>query len=118
MVPHFLHFSAGFLNYTWKYFVKMIHLHSIRLVRRVDDPVLLINPLIPAAPKQPFQLPQSFICIYLYVLKWCVYTLFHLTIPFNLVLSEDDSLTLFTHSCQLSPPPTIFYYISFQGLLS
>lgn len=115
VVPHFLLSSVGFLNYTWKYFVKMIHLRSIRLVGRVDDPVLLINPLIPAAPKQPFQLPQSFICIYLYVSKWRVYTLFHLTSPFNLVLSEDDSLTLFTHSCQLSPPHNFLLH-QFSGL--
>lgn len=117
VVPHFLLFSVGFLNYTWKYFVRMIHLHSRRLVGRVDDPVVLINPLIPAAPKQTFQLPHSFICIYLYVLKWHVYTLYHLTSSFSLVLSEDNGLTLFRHSCQFSTPTT-FYYISFQGLLS
>ena len=104
VVPHFLLFSVGFLNYTWKYFVKMIYLRSIRLVGRVDDPILLINPLIPAAPQQTFQLPHSFICIYLYVLKWHVYTLSHFTSSFHLVLPEDDGLTLFRHSCQLSAP--------------
>ena len=70
----------------------------------MDDPILLINPLIPAAPQQTFQLPHSFICIYLYVLKWHVYTLSHFTSSFHLVLPEDDGLTLFRHSCQLSAP--------------
>lgn len=115
VVPHFLLFSVGFLNYTWKYFVKMIHLCSRRLVGRVDDPVVLINPLIPAAPKQTFQLPHSFVCIYLYVLKWRVYTLFHLTSSFNLVLSEDNSLTLFRHSCQFSTPNNFLLH-QFSGL--
>ena len=125
VVPYFLLFSVGFLNYTWKYFVKMIYLCSIRLVGRVDDPILLINPLIPAAPQQTFQLPHSFICIYLYVLfiyffylyvlKWHVYTLFHLTSSFNLVLPEDNGLTLFRHSCQLSSPHNFLLHL-FSGL--